>query len=230
MTGGLMPRVRGIGARRVAARVRAMAEPLGRRLAVATRANVPPFHVMDLLAAADRRAGAATATCSTWWPASRRPRRPRPYAGGRRTPSTTTCSATRWRPGIPELREAIAAHHARFHGLDVSPDDVVVTTGSSGWLPAGVPGRVRGRRPGGDRAAGLPLLPQRPHRAGLRGGRAADRAGAPLPADGRRCSRRSTDRCRGWSSPARRTPPARCCSPSELAALASLVREPTGCS
>jgi aspartate/methionine/tyrosine aminotransferase len=34
--------------------------------------------------------------------------------------------------GIPALREAICAHHRRMHGLDVSPDDVVVTTGSSG--------------------------------------------------------------------------------------------------
>ena len=34
--------------------------------------------------------------------------------------------------GIPELREAIGGHHAGLHGLDVSPDDVVVTTGSSG--------------------------------------------------------------------------------------------------
>src|SRR5689334_1487775 len=34
--------------------------------------------------------------------------------------------------GIPTLREAISVHHRRMHGLDVSPDDVVVTTGSSG--------------------------------------------------------------------------------------------------
>jgi aspartate/methionine/tyrosine aminotransferase len=34
--------------------------------------------------------------------------------------------------GIAELREAICRHHERFHGLAVSPDDVVVTTGSSG--------------------------------------------------------------------------------------------------
>src|ERR1700712_3820299 len=34
--------------------------------------------------------------------------------------------------GIPELREAIAGHHRRFHGLEVTRDDVVVTTGSSG--------------------------------------------------------------------------------------------------
>jgi aspartate/methionine/tyrosine aminotransferase len=34
--------------------------------------------------------------------------------------------------GIPELREAICGHHARVHGLEVGPEDVVVTTGSSG--------------------------------------------------------------------------------------------------
>ena len=31
-----------------------------------------------------------------------------------------------------ELREAIAGHHKRMHGIDVDPDEVVVTTGSSG--------------------------------------------------------------------------------------------------
>jgi aspartate/methionine/tyrosine aminotransferase len=34
--------------------------------------------------------------------------------------------------GLLELREAIAVHHARTHGIEVDPDDVVVTTGSSG--------------------------------------------------------------------------------------------------
>src|SRR6476659_1607741 len=34
--------------------------------------------------------------------------------------------------GIPALREAICGHHQRVHGLSVSPEDVVVTTGSSG--------------------------------------------------------------------------------------------------
>ena len=34
--------------------------------------------------------------------------------------------------GIPALREAIAGHHRRMHGLDVGIEDVVVTTGSSG--------------------------------------------------------------------------------------------------
>lgn len=34
--------------------------------------------------------------------------------------------------GILELREEIARHHARVHGIAVDPDEVVVTTGSSG--------------------------------------------------------------------------------------------------
>ena len=34
--------------------------------------------------------------------------------------------------GVPELREAIAGHHRRQHGIDVAADDVIVTTGSSG--------------------------------------------------------------------------------------------------
>jgi aspartate/methionine/tyrosine aminotransferase len=34
--------------------------------------------------------------------------------------------------GIPELRTAIAGDYLNRHGLDVDPDDVVVTTGSSG--------------------------------------------------------------------------------------------------
>src|SRR6476661_1683948 len=56
--------------------------------------------------------------------------------------------------GIPALREAICAHHRRVHGLDVTPDAVVVTTGSSGgfllaFLAAFEPGdRVAIARPG----------------------------------------------------------------------------------
>jgi aspartate/methionine/tyrosine aminotransferase len=34
--------------------------------------------------------------------------------------------------GIPPLRAAIAGHYGRTYGLDVAPEDVVVTTGSSG--------------------------------------------------------------------------------------------------
>jgi aspartate/methionine/tyrosine aminotransferase len=56
--------------------------------------------------------------------------------------------------GVPGLREAIAAHHRRTSGIDVSLDDVVITTGSSGgfllaFLAAFEPGdRVVMARPG----------------------------------------------------------------------------------
>ncbi|WP_425546581.1 pyridoxal phosphate-dependent aminotransferase [Amycolatopsis minnesotensis] len=56
--------------------------------------------------------------------------------------------------GIPELREAVAGHYATRYGLDVSPDEVIMTTGSSGgfllsFLSAFEPGdRVAMARPG----------------------------------------------------------------------------------
>ncbi|MFL6156869.1 MAG: aminotransferase class I/II-fold pyridoxal phosphate-dependent enzyme, partial [Marmoricola sp.] len=56
--------------------------------------------------------------------------------------------------GVPELRAAIAEHHRKSSGIDVGPEDVVVTTGSSGgfllaFLAAFSPGdRVLMARPG----------------------------------------------------------------------------------
>ncbi len=102
------------------------------RLQVAQRANVPPFHVMDLMAAAAerRRTHDDLLDLLAGQPSTGAPRAvtdeairllrsgdPLGY-----TPST----------GIRELREAIAAHHRRTHGIEVDPDEVVVTTGSSG--------------------------------------------------------------------------------------------------
>jgi N-succinyldiaminopimelate aminotransferase len=39
-------------------------------------------------------------------------------------------------PGVPELRTAVAEHQQRFWGLDVSPDDVLVTTGATEAIAA----------------------------------------------------------------------------------------------
>src|SRR3954447_18758229 len=56
--------------------------------------------------------------------------------------------------GVPGLREAVAAHHRRASGIDVTLEDVVITTGSSGgfllaFLAAFEPGdRVVMARPG----------------------------------------------------------------------------------
>jgi len=120
---------------------------------VASRANVPPFHVMDLLAAAAERRRTHGDLLDL-------------VAGQPSTPAPAPVRAAAHRAldeevlgytvalGIPALREAICAHHRRVHGLDVTPDDVVVTTGSSGgfllaFLAAFEPGdRVAIARPG----------------------------------------------------------------------------------
>ncbi len=102
------------------------------RFQVASRANVPPFHVMDLLAAASARQRShgdllnlLPGQPGTGAPAPVRDEAIRLLQSGEPlgyTPAT----------GILELRRAIAGHHLRAHGLDVDPDEVVVTTGSSG--------------------------------------------------------------------------------------------------
>ena len=120
---------------------------------VAERANVPPFHVMDLLAAAGRRARTHGDLVNL---VAGQPSTPAPEAvreAAKRALDTQVLGYTE-APGIPELREAIAAHHQRLHGIDVSADDVIVTTGSSGgflltFLAAFEPGdRVAIARPG----------------------------------------------------------------------------------
>jgi aspartate/methionine/tyrosine aminotransferase len=102
------------------------------RFQVASRANVPPFHVMDLLAAATARQRShgdllnlLAGQPMTGAPAPVREEAKRLLDGT--DPLGYTPAA-----GILELREAIAGHHKRAHGIDVDPDEVVVTTGSSG--------------------------------------------------------------------------------------------------
>jgi aspartate/methionine/tyrosine aminotransferase len=102
------------------------------RFAAAQRANVPPFHVMDLLALSAERqrthgdvVNLLAGQPSTGAPAPVNAEAIRLLGSGDPlgyTPAT----------GIVELRAAIADHHRRAHGVDVSAEDVVVTTGSSG--------------------------------------------------------------------------------------------------
>ncbi len=93
---------------------------------------MPPFHVMDLLAAAAERQrthgdvlNLLAGQPMTGAPAPVREEAKRLLDSG--DPLGYTPAA-----GIRELREAIAGHHRRAHGIDVDPDQVVVTTGSSG--------------------------------------------------------------------------------------------------
>ena len=105
---------------------------MNERLQVANRANVPPFHVMDLLAAAStrQRTHGDLLNLLAGQPSTGAPRPVRDEA----IRLLESGDALGYTPatGILELREAIAGHHRRAHGIEVGADDVVVTTGSSG--------------------------------------------------------------------------------------------------
>jgi aspartate/methionine/tyrosine aminotransferase len=102
------------------------------RWQAASRADVPPFHVMDLLAAAHTRRRThgdlldlLAGQPATGAPAPVRDEAIRLLQSGDPLGYTPAI-------GILELREAIAGHHRRTYGIDVDPDEVIVTTGSSG--------------------------------------------------------------------------------------------------
>ncbi len=102
------------------------------RFTVASRANVPPFHVMDLLAAAAerQRSHGDLVNFVAGQPSTGAPQAVKDEAV-RLLRSSDPLGYT-VASGIPALREAIAAHHQRVQGISVDPADVVVTTGSSG--------------------------------------------------------------------------------------------------
>src|SRR3954471_4548318 len=106
--------------------------PMTDRFQAASRANVPPFHVMDLLAAAAsrQRSHGDLLNLLAGQPMTGAPR-PVSEEAKRLLDSGDPLGYTP-AAGILELREAIARHHQRTHGIEVSPDEVVVTTGSSG--------------------------------------------------------------------------------------------------
>ncbi len=129
------------------------AEQAAQRYAVASRANVPPFHVMDLLALANERMRTHGDLLNL---TAGQPSTPAPQPVRRAAARALDQDVLGYTEatGIPELRSAICDHHARFHGLQLTPDDVVVTTGSSGgfllaFLASFEPGdRVAIARPG----------------------------------------------------------------------------------
>jgi aspartate/methionine/tyrosine aminotransferase len=98
---------------------------------VALRAGIPPFYVMDVwLAAAERqRSHGDLVNLSAGQPSAGAPAPVREAAKAALDQSPLGYTVAL---GIPELREAIARAYMPRHGLSVDPDDVVVTTGSSG--------------------------------------------------------------------------------------------------
>ncbi|GAA0908355.1 pyridoxal phosphate-dependent aminotransferase [Pseudonocardia zijingensis] len=101
------------------------------RLTVAARAAVPPFHVMDVWAAAAerQRTHGDLVNLSAGQPSTPAPAAVRQAAAAALDGDVLGYTVAL---GIPELREAIAGHYARTYALDVPPEQVVVTTGSSG--------------------------------------------------------------------------------------------------
>jgi aspartate/methionine/tyrosine aminotransferase len=121
---------------------------------ISQRSSVPPFTVMEIIAAANARRAAGQRVLnlcsgepSAGAPAAVRERARALLADGYRLGYTEAI-------GVPELRAEIAGHYRRWYGVDVDPTRVAVTTGSSGgfllaFLAAFEPGdRVALARPG----------------------------------------------------------------------------------
>ncbi|GAA2538648.1 pyridoxal phosphate-dependent aminotransferase [Mycolicibacterium diernhoferi] len=98
---------------------------------VALRAGIPPFYVMDVwLAAAERqRTHGDLVNLSAGQPSAKAPAPVRAAAAAALDEHNLGYTVAL---GIPELREAIAGSYRDRHGIDVDPDAVVITTGSTG--------------------------------------------------------------------------------------------------
>src|SRR5882724_3010611 len=99
-------------------------------LTASGRSDVPPFMVMDVMAAAARieAAGKHVIHMEVGQPAAPAPKpaiaAARAALGGTPIGYTETL-------GIPSLRARIARHYTETYRLEISPERVVVTTGSS---------------------------------------------------------------------------------------------------
>ena len=107
-----------------------MLEKARHLIAPSARSDVPPFMVMDVMAAAARieSRGGRVVHMEVGQPAAPAPgpalRAAQAALGGRIAYTETL--------GIPSLRARIARHYAETYGYDLDPARVVVTTGSSG--------------------------------------------------------------------------------------------------
>jgi aspartate/methionine/tyrosine aminotransferase len=107
-----------------------MLESVGPLIAPSGRSNVPPFIVMDVMAAAARleAAGRRVVHMEVGQPAA-----PAPSTAIRAARAALDAGRIGYTEalGIPALRARIAGHYAERHGVTVDPGRVVVTTGSS---------------------------------------------------------------------------------------------------
>lgn len=98
---------------------------------VSRRAEVEPFRVMQILGAAQRRDDSLLLCVGQ--PATSAPQPVIASAHSWLDSHTLGYTATL---GIPQLREAIATWHSETYNVATSPENVVVTTGSSGGFVA----------------------------------------------------------------------------------------------
>ena len=107
-----------------------MLEAATRLLKPSARSNVPPFMVMDVMAAAARieAAGGRVVHMEVGQPAAPAPQTA--IAAARAALATGRIDYTE-ALGMPALRARIARHYAERYGVAVEADRIVVTTGSS---------------------------------------------------------------------------------------------------
>lgn len=98
---------------------------------VAVRSQVPPFAVMEVIAAANARraTGADVVNLCAGEPSGGAPVAVRDAAAAALAGGSLGYTEAL---GMPALRSAIAGHYARWYGVDVDPATVAVTTGASG--------------------------------------------------------------------------------------------------
>ena len=99
--------------------------------ATVARSAVPPFHAMRVFeaAAARRAAGRVVFNLSAGQPSTRAPR---PVLDAAHDALDSELLGYTIASGRPDLRAAIARHYGRTYGLELTAEDVVATTGSSG--------------------------------------------------------------------------------------------------
>lgn len=104
---------------------------LGQWLEPSRRSDVPPFMVMDVMAAAARieAAGGHVIHMEVGQPAAGAPKTAIAAAHAALEAGRIDYTSAL---GIPSLRARIARHYRDVYGCDVSPERIVVTTGSSG--------------------------------------------------------------------------------------------------
>jgi aspartate/methionine/tyrosine aminotransferase len=104
---------------------------VGQWLEPSRRSDVPPFMVMDVMAAAARieAAGGHVIHMEVGQPATGAPKTAIAAAQAALSASRIDYTSAL---GISSLRERIARHYRDAYGCSVSPDRIVVTTGSSG--------------------------------------------------------------------------------------------------